>query len=58
MPDRPARPARVPRDRPRGIALDEALDLGALVVHDAVDAEVEVGAVELEEFMQEFLKFL
>ena len=37
---------------------DELLDHVPLVVHDAVDAEVQVGAVELEEFAQEISKFV
>jgi len=37
------------------IAVQELMDLIALVVHDAVDAEVQVLAVELEELLQTFL---
>jgi len=37
---------------------DEPLDHVALVIHDAVDAKVQVGAIELEELAQEVLKLL
>ena len=37
---------------------DKPLDYVPLVIHDAVDAEVQVGAVELEQFAQKALKFL
>lgn len=39
------------------VVLDEAGDLGAFLVHHGIEAEVEVGAVELEEFVEEGLEF-
>ena len=46
------------RDSARQVLGDELLDHAALVVHDPVDAEIEVGAVELEELAQQALEFL
>ena len=45
-------------DSLRQILRDEPLDHVPLVVHDAVDAEVQVRAVELEQLSQELLEFL
>jgi hypothetical protein len=42
----------------RQIKRDEPFDHVPLVVHDAVDAEVQVGAVELEQLAQEPLELL
>ena len=40
------------------VGRDELLDHVPLVVHDAVDAEVQVRAVELEKLAQQLLKFV
>ena len=38
------------------VMLDEALDLVALAVHHRINAEIQVGCVELEEFTQKVLE--
>ena len=40
------------------VRLDEALDDRALVIHDAVDAEIQFSIVELEQLLQQRLKLL
>ena len=61
------RDSRLLRQHPRGklvrhqlrqLLRDEPLNETPLVVHDAVDAEIQICAVELEEFAQKFLKFM
>ncbi len=43
------------RDGVEQVVLDEALDFVALVVHHGIDAEIQVGAVELEELAEQSL---
>ena len=38
------------------IVTDKLFDNIPLMIHDAVDTEIQIGVIELEEFAQEFLK--